>query len=120
MDFKGTGALQSTDIEKAELATGKQEFTNSEASTEVNCSHGKEDVLLEESQFISGRYTDAPFCEILIRPVIIFFYPAVLWAFLIYGYGVLYSVSSTPLSLLFIHTISLYLKLNSPTSRHLS
>jgi MFS family permease len=35
---------------------------------------------------MSGRkYTEAPFWKILIRPVVIFWYPAVTWAFLIYG-----------------------------------
>ena len=33
----------------------------------------------------TGRYTLAPFWRIFIRPLIVFFYPAVLWAFLIYG-----------------------------------
>ena len=33
----------------------------------------------------TGRYTRAPFWRIFIRPFIVFFYPAVLWAFLIYG-----------------------------------
>lgn len=31
------------------------------------------------------KYTDAPVWKIMIRPVVIFWYPAVLWAFLIYG-----------------------------------
>ena len=33
----------------------------------------------------TGRYTRAPFWRIFVRPLIVFFYPAVLWAFLIYG-----------------------------------
>lgn len=41
---------------------------------------------LHSLRFMSGRkYTDAPLWKILIRPVVIFWYPAVLWAFLIYG-----------------------------------
>ena len=33
----------------------------------------------------TGRYTDAPYWKIFARPFVIFFYPAVFWAFLIYG-----------------------------------
>ena len=33
----------------------------------------------------TGRYTSAPFWKIFVRPFIVFFYPGVLWAFLIYG-----------------------------------
>lgn len=45
----------------------------------------KKDSYLKSLRFISGRYSDAPFWKILLRPVVIFWYPAVLWAFLIYG-----------------------------------
>ena len=33
----------------------------------------------------TGRYTDAPIWKIFVRPLIMFWYPGVLWAFLIYG-----------------------------------
>lgn len=33
----------------------------------------------------TGRYTDAPMWKIFVRPLIMFWYPAVLWGFLIYG-----------------------------------
>ena len=33
----------------------------------------------------TGRYAQAPFWKIFIRPLIVFWYPAVLWGFLIYG-----------------------------------
>ena len=36
-------------------------------------------------RIFTGRYTRAPFWKIFVRPLIVFFYPAVLWAFLIYG-----------------------------------
>jgi len=41
--------------------------------------------FIHSLKFISGKYSDAPFWKILIRPVVVFWYPAVLWAFLIYG-----------------------------------
>jgi hypothetical protein len=45
----------------------------------------KEQTYLQSLKFVSGKYSDAPFWKILIRPVVVFWYPAVLWAFLIYG-----------------------------------
>lgn len=33
----------------------------------------------------TGRYTDAKIWKIFARPFIVFFYPCVLWGFLIYG-----------------------------------
>ncbi|KAJ9628837.1 hypothetical protein H2203_002740 [Taxawa tesnikishii (nom. ined.)] len=36
-------------------------------------------------RLFTGRYTDAPIWKIVTRPLVIFWYPAVLWGFLIYG-----------------------------------
>ncbi|KAI6552171.1 hypothetical protein MCOR03_008525 [Pyricularia oryzae] len=33
----------------------------------------------------TGRYSHAPLWKVFLRPVVLFFYPAVLWGFLIYG-----------------------------------
>ncbi|MCJ1409172.1 hypothetical protein MMC19_003250 [Ptychographa xylographoides] len=40
---------------------------------------------VQSLRIYTGRYTRAPFWKIFIRPAIIFWYPGVLWAFLIYG-----------------------------------
>jgi hypothetical protein len=41
---------------------------------------------LSTIKFATGRrYSHAPFWKILLRPAVILWYPAVLWAFLIYG-----------------------------------
>jgi MFS family permease len=40
---------------------------------------------MQSLRVYTGRYTRAPFWRIFVRPFIVFFYPAVLWAFLIYG-----------------------------------
>jgi MFS family permease len=40
---------------------------------------------LHSLRVYNGRFTNAPFWKITIRPVVMFWYPAVLWAFLIYG-----------------------------------
>ncbi|KAE8448172.1 hypothetical protein EG329_009776 [Mollisiaceae sp. DMI_Dod_QoI] len=68
------------DVEKNEVtATGK---STAESLPPVE----PKESYLHSLRFMSGRkYTDAPFWKILIRPVVIFWYPAVLWAFLIYG-----------------------------------
>ncbi|KUJ20891.1 MFS general substrate transporter [Mollisia scopiformis] len=63
-------------------ATGK---TTPDSMPAVEAVEAKESYL-HSLRFMSGRkYTDAPMWKILIRPVVIFWYPAVLWAFLIYG-----------------------------------
>jgi len=41
--------------------------------------------LMRELRFLTGRYSDAKIWKIFTRPLIMFFYPCVLWAFLIYG-----------------------------------
>ncbi|CAG8949735.1 hypothetical protein HYFRA_00004054 [Hymenoscyphus fraxineus] len=47
---------------------------------------GSKDSYLKTLRFATGkRYSDAPFLKIFLRPAIVFFYPGVIWAFLIYG-----------------------------------
>ena len=45
----------------------------------------KKQSYLQSLRVYTGRYTRAPFWKIFVRPLIVFFYPAVLWAFLISG-----------------------------------
>jgi len=74
---------QGSDSEKKELDVGQQEVAASPPPTAMN---EKKDPYLRTLRFTTGkRYSEAPFWKILIRPVVVFFYPAVLWAFLIYG-----------------------------------
>lgn len=40
---------------------------------------------LQSLRIFTGRYSYAPVWKILVRPVILLFYPAVFWAFLLYG-----------------------------------
>jgi MFS family permease len=40
---------------------------------------------LQSLRIFTGRYSYAPMYKIFTRPVVLFFYPAVLWGFLIYG-----------------------------------
>jgi MFS family permease len=45
----------------------------------------KKHTYIRSLRIITGRYSDAPAWKIFLRPVVMWFYPAVLWAFLIYG-----------------------------------
>lgn len=45
----------------------------------------KRHTYLQSLRVFTGRYSDAPVWKIFLRPVVMWFYPAVLWAFLIYG-----------------------------------
>ena len=44
---------------------------------------------LRSLRVFTGRYSSAPLWRIFSRPVVLFFYPAVLWAFMIYGKSLL-------------------------------
>lgn len=45
----------------------------------------KKHTYIQSLRIFTGRYSDAPAWKVFLRPVIMWFYPAVLWAFLIYG-----------------------------------
>ncbi|KAI1809013.1 major facilitator superfamily domain-containing protein [Poronia punctata] len=52
-------------------------------------------------RFYSGVYTETPLWKIFLRPLVVFWYPAVLWAFLVYGvtftWIVVFSVVNAPI-----------------------
>jgi len=75
-----------TDMEKVGHEVTQQEASVTEGTSARNNSTEKKDSYLKSLRFMTGRrYSDAPFWKILLRPAVVFFYPAVLWAFLIYG-----------------------------------
>jgi MFS family permease len=45
----------------------------------------KKHTYLQSLRVFTGRYSYAPVWKIMLRPVILLFYPAVFWAFLLYG-----------------------------------
>lgn len=45
----------------------------------------KEHGYVRSLRVFTGRHSSAPVWKIFLRPVVMFFYPAILWAFLIYG-----------------------------------
>jgi hypothetical protein len=77
-------ALRTSDTEKGGIEK-ENPAISTEESVAASGSHEKKISYLKSLRFTSGRYSDAPFWKILLRPMVIFWYPAVLWAFLIYG-----------------------------------
>ena len=45
----------------------------------------KKHTYLQSLRVFTGRYSYAPIWKLFVRPVVLLFYPAVLWGFLIYG-----------------------------------
>ena len=45
----------------------------------------KKKTIFQEMAIFSGTYTDAPIWKIFLRPVVLLFYPGVMWGFLVYG-----------------------------------
>lgn len=80
--YAGVMLHTSDDLEKKGVE-GSTEHPQHETTTTTPTE--SKDSYLKSLRFISGRYSNAPFWKILVRPVVIFWYPAVLWAFLIYG-----------------------------------
>lgn len=69
--------------EHVDHSVGEKEMPPSQpaASSETE----KKSTYLQSLRVFTGRYTDAPAWKIFVRPVVILFYPAVMWAFLLYG-----------------------------------
>ncbi|PSR77053.1 major facilitator superfamily domain-containing protein [Coniella lustricola] len=61
-------------------------------STDVVAVQEKKHTFLRSLRVFTGRYTDAPMCKIFVRPVVMWFYPAVLWGFLVYGTSITWIV----------------------------
>ncbi|RDL40568.1 MFS general substrate transporter [Venustampulla echinocandica] len=80
--FVGTPVLAS-EVEKEKSDLPQKELTTTASHTPTT---EPKEPYLRTLRFMTGRkYSTAPFWKILVRPAVIFWYPAVLWAFLIYG-----------------------------------
>jgi hypothetical protein len=78
--------LQSSDKTKPAAKDEKEAPNTSALNTEHSVANEQKDSYLKSLRLMTGKqYTTAPFWKILIRPVVIFWYPGVLWGFLIYG-----------------------------------
>ncbi|KAI1486430.1 major facilitator superfamily domain-containing protein [Biscogniauxia mediterranea] len=71
---------KSESLEKKNAMDEQRENT-SESGTEVE----KKDPWIRSLRLFSGTYTNTPLWKIFLRPLVVFWYPAVLWAFLLYG-----------------------------------
>lgn len=81
-----SGNPQHSDSEKAGGDIEQKEVSSTAGPPERTSVAEQKDSFLKSIHFMTGRrYTHAPFWKVLIRPVVVFWYPAVLWGFLIYG-----------------------------------
>lgn len=71
------------------MELGKERDQHSEKVTAEKTSSSvpmdEKHTYIRSLRVFTGRYSDAPIWKIMLRPVVMWFYPAVLWAFLIYG-----------------------------------
>ncbi|KAI1205116.1 MFS general substrate transporter [Annulohypoxylon truncatum] len=70
--------------EKKEAPYEQDESAKAEA-VETGVVTERKDSYLRSLRPWSGIYTDTPLWKIFLRPMVVFFYPAVLWGFLLYG-----------------------------------
>lgn len=75
--FDEKGAVHVEYRETSKVVTGNGTTTSSNAEPKMS--------FWRSLRFYTGRYTDAAIWKIFARPFIMFFYPCVLWGFLIYG-----------------------------------
>jgi hypothetical protein len=69
-----------------ELEKGSEKATTRhQLHPTVSRSTEKKHTYLQSLRIFTGRYTYAPMWKIFLRPVVLFFYPGVLWGFLLYG-----------------------------------
>ncbi|KAI0012525.1 MFS general substrate transporter [Xylariaceae sp. FL0662B] len=61
------------------------EQTENAMSLENGSQTERKDPYLRTLRMYGGIYTDTPLWKIFLRPMVVFWYPAVLWAFLVYG-----------------------------------
>ncbi|KAI0595445.1 major facilitator superfamily domain-containing protein [Biscogniauxia sp. FL1348] len=62
-------------------AMGEQKENTFESGTQIE----KKEPWVRSLRLFSGTYTNTPLWKIFLRPLVVFWYPAVLWAFLVYG-----------------------------------
>lgn len=77
LDEKGGMHVEYHDVPRS--ITGNGSAHDTAAGSEPKMSYWK------SLRIYTGRYTDAKIWKIFTRPFIMFFYPCVIWAFLIYG-----------------------------------
>lgn len=76
--------LKQAEKEK-KIEASQQETTGDEEANHTTTTVEAKMSFVHSLRIFTGRYSDAPFWKIFLRPAVILWYPAVLWAFLIYG-----------------------------------
>ncbi|KAI1370575.1 MFS general substrate transporter [Hypoxylon crocopeplum] len=76
-------AKSETDEKKA--ASSEQEENVRVETVETGAVTERKESFIQSLRLWRGTYTDTPLWKIAMRPVVVFFYPAVLWGFLLYG-----------------------------------
>ncbi|KAI0096056.1 MFS general substrate transporter [Hypoxylon sp. NC0597] len=71
-------------LEKKEASSEQEESTKVE-TVEAGVATERKESYLQSLRLWGGIYTDTPLWNIFLRPMVVFFYPAVLWGFLLYG-----------------------------------
>ncbi|KAI0389970.1 major facilitator superfamily domain-containing protein [Xylariaceae sp. FL0594] len=64
---------------------GVEHRESSPAMPEIGIRMEPKDSFLRSLRFYTGVYAKTPLWKIFLRPMVVFWYPAVLWAFLLYG-----------------------------------
>jgi hypothetical protein len=78
--------LPVSDNNKPAAKDGKEAPDESRLSPQDSAVPEQKDSYLRSLRYMTGKtYVTAPFWQILIRPAVIFWYPGVLWGFLVYG-----------------------------------
>ncbi|KAI0383291.1 MFS general substrate transporter [Hypomontagnella monticulosa] len=83
---RGATTTQDAKTETSEKKDASSEQESARVETvETGVTTEPKESFLQSLRLWSGIYTDTPLWKIFLRPCVIFFYPAVLWAFLLYG-----------------------------------
>ncbi|KAI1499888.1 major facilitator superfamily domain-containing protein [Biscogniauxia marginata] len=66
-------------------STAEEQRENALGVTESGTQTERKDSYIRTLRLFSGTYSETPLWKIFLRPLVVFWYPAVLWAFLLYG-----------------------------------
>ncbi|KAI0836676.1 MFS general substrate transporter [Hypoxylon sp. FL0890] len=75
---------KSVTSEKKDVSSEQEERTKVE-TVETGAVTEQKESYLRSLRLWDGIYTETPLWKIFLRPMVVFFYPAVLWGFLLYG-----------------------------------
>ncbi|KAI0893435.1 MFS general substrate transporter [Annulohypoxylon nitens] len=74
-----------TDTSEKKETPSEQDESATAETVETGVVTERKESYLQSLRPWNGIYTDTPLWKIFLRPMVVFFYPAVLWGFLLYG-----------------------------------